>query len=79
MAKCFFKYNGIVVAEEFFGIPQDWRARSSKLSHRHRDYDILCLCEIKETYKSEFIKENIDEIIFMFALFKCRKSDKGRN
>ena len=29
--------------------------------------------------KREFIKENIDEIIFMFALFKCRKSDKGRN
>ena len=29
--------------------------------------------------KSEFIKENIDETIFMFALFKCRKSDKGRN
>ena len=29
--------------------------------------------------KSEFIKENIDETIFMLALFKCRKSDKGRN
>ena len=28
---------------------------------------------------SEFIKENIDETVFMFALFKCRKSDKGRN
>ena len=27
----------------------------------------------------EFIKENIDETIFMFALFKCRKSDKRRN
>ena len=24
--------------------------------------------------KSEFIKENIDETIFMFALFKCGKS-----
>ena len=33
----------------------------------------------KQKYKSEFIKENIDETIFMFALFKCRKSDKGRN
>ena len=32
-----------------------------------------------ETEKSGFIKENIDETIFMFALFKCRKSDKGRN
>ena len=26
-----------------------------------------------------YIKENIDEAVFMFALFKCRKSDKGRN
>ena len=32
-----------------------------------------------ELRKSEFIKENIDETIFMFAFFKCRKSDKGRN
>ena len=35
--------------------------------------------ELKESDKSVFIKENIDETIFMFALFKCRKSDKGRN
>ena len=34
---------------------------------------------VRQTQKSKFIKENIDEIIFMFALFKCRKSDKGRN
>ena len=33
----------------------------------------------KQKQKSEFIKENIDETIFMFALFKCGKSDKGRN
>jgi hypothetical protein len=33
----------------------------------------------KEKDKSVFIKENIDETIFMFALFKCGKSDKGRN
>lgn len=32
-----------------------------------------------QSEKLEFIKENIDETIFMFALFKCRKSDKGRN
>lgn len=25
------------------------------LSHRHRSCGILCLCEIKETYKSEFV------------------------
>jgi hypothetical protein len=35
--------------------------------------------KFRELRKSEFIKENIDETIFMFALFKCRKSDKGRN
>ena len=29
--------------------------------------------------KSEFIKEDMDETVFMFAFFKCRKSDKGRN
>ena len=29
--------------------------------------------------KSEFIKEDMDEIVFMFALFKCRKFDKRRN
>ena len=29
--------------------------------------------------KSEFIKEDMDETIFMFALFKCRKFDKRRN
>ena len=35
--------------------------------------------KLVELRKSEVIKENIDETIFMFALFKCRKSDKGRN
>ena len=34
---------------------------------------------IREVYKSEFIKEDMDETIFMFALFKCRKFDKRRN
>ncbi len=34
---------------------------------------------MKQPDKSEFIKENIDETVFMFAFFKCRKSDKGRN
>ena len=37
------------------------------------------ICKTKEICKSVFIKENIDETIFMFALFKCGKSDKGRN
>ena len=74
MAKCFFKYNGIVVAEEFFGIPQDWRARSSKLSHRHRDYDILCLCEIKETYKSEFV-ERFPELSLFFKAYSLLDSE----
>ena len=35
--------------------------------------------KLVELRKSVFIKENIDETIFMFAFFKCRKSDKGRN
>lgn len=29
--------------------------------------------------KLEFIKEDMDETVFMFALFKCRKFDKTRN
>ena len=29
--------------------------------------------------KSGFIKEDMDETVFMFALFKCRKFDKRRN
>ena len=34
---------------------------------------------LRSTNANLYIKENIDETIFMFALFKCRKSDKGRN
>lgn len=37
---------------------------------------IKCIYEFN---KSEVIKEDMDETVFMFALFKCRKSDKGRN
>ena len=33
----------------------------------------------KMIYKLEFIKEDMDETVFMFALFKCRKFDKRRN
>ena len=40
---------------------------------------MMDLAAVKETGKLEFIKENIDETVFMFALFKCGKSDKGRN
>ena len=32
-----------------------------------------------ELRKSEFNKEDMDETVFMFALFKCRKFDKRRN
>ena len=35
--------------------------------------------DMGELIKSEFIKEDMDETIFMFALFKCRKFDKRRN
>ena len=31
------------------------------------------------TDKSELIKEDMDETVFMFALFKCRKFGKRRN
>ena len=34
---------------------------------------------VKLENQNLYIKENIDETIFMFALFKCGKSDKGRN
>ena len=40
------------------------------------EYGILGLVQ---TNRNLYIKENIDETVFMFALFKCRKSDKGRN
>ena len=35
--------------------------------------------EFNGTNKSKFIKEDMDETVFMFALFKCRKFDKRRN
>ena len=34
---------------------------------------------LRSTNANLYIKENIDETVFMFALFKRRKSDKGRN
>ena len=34
---------------------------------------------LRSTNANLYIKENIDETVLMFALFKCRKSDKGRN
>ena len=34
---------------------------------------------LSSTNRNLYIKENIGETFFMFALFKCRKSDKGRN
>ena len=37
------------------------------------------MCDIMTPTNRNLIKENIDEAIFMFALFKCGKSDKGRN
>ena len=46
---------------------------------KHNLLDELIKFKFVELRKSGFIKENIDETIFMFALFKCRKSDKGRN
>ena len=34
---------------------------------------------VSDYKKQGFIKENMDETVFMFALFKCRKFDKRRN
>ena len=34
---------------------------------------------LHSTNANLYIKENIDETVFMFALFKCRKFDKRRN
>ena len=36
-------------------------------------------CAECQFIKSKFIKEDMDETVFMFALFKCRKFDKRRN
>ncbi|RGC04275.1 hypothetical protein DW905_12435 [Faecalibacterium prausnitzii] len=59
-----------------------------KKNHRLRSvvlFVLLALCgmvwytRLSSTTRNLYIKENIDETVFMFALFKCRKSDKGRN
>ena len=57
-------------------------------NHRLRSvvlFVLLALCgmvwytRLGSINRNLYIKENIDETVFMFALFKCRKSDKGRN
>ena len=42
-------------------------------------YNVVQCGILNATTQNLYIKENIDETVFMFALFKCRKSDKGRN
>ena len=51
---------------------------SRETSKRLEKQAILALLR-KMIYKSKFIKEDMDETVFMFALFKCRKFDKRRN
>jgi len=51
---------------------------SRETSKRLEKQAILALLR-KMIYKLEFIKEDMDETVFMFALFKCRKFDKRRN
>ena len=46
--------------------------------------EYVCDCEycrnnINEVEQSGFVKEDMDETVFMFALFKCRKFDKRKN
>ena len=63
------------------GLEQHGRAQRNRKFHSTGgyssigEYGILGLVQQISLY----IKENIDEAVFMFALFKCRKSDKGRN
>ena len=52
---------------------------AGSLENRGKLRELIDKFKFGELRKSEFIKENIDETIFMFALFKCGKSDKGRN
>ena len=43
------------------------------------NFNSVWYTRLSSTNRNLYIKENIDETVFMFALFKCRKSDKGRN
>ena len=52
---------------------------AGSLENRGKLRELIDKSQFVELRKSEFIKEDMDETVFMFALFKCRKSDKGRN
>ena len=43
------------------------------------NFNSVWYTRLSSTNRNLYIKENIDENVFMFTLFKCRKSDKGRN
>ncbi|WP_252255312.1 recombinase family protein [Faecalibacterium prausnitzii] len=77
-----------VTREEVLGSSAVDNAPLVERNHRLRSvvlFVLLALCgmvwytRLSSTTQNLYIKENIDETVFMFALFKCRKSDKGRN
>ena len=51
---------------------------AGSLENRGKLRELIDKFQFVELRKSEFIKEDMDETVFMFALFKCRKFDKRR-
>ena len=62
-----------------FGFDPRIRAGEKCSSGQFLLYNVVQCGILNATTQNLYIKENIDETVFMFALFKCRKSDKGRN
>ena len=62
------------------GLEQQQRPQRNRKFHSAGGYSSIGKYGILgSTNRNLYIKETIDETVFMFALFKCRKSDKGRN
>ena len=51
---------------------------AGSLENRGKLRELIDKSQFVELRKSEFIKEDMDETVFMFALFRCRKFDKRR-
>ena len=45
----------------------------------NRSFNLVEFCVIMGKTNRNLFKEDMDETVFMFALFKCRKFDKRRN
>ena len=48
--------------------------RSSRISHRHSGYDILCLYDIKEKYNVNLWRDYDEKIIILFCNNACSNS-----